>query len=41
MIKVLSFLSSENCLAGHGFSTTALIHFWLFWILKRTFRLSS
>jgi len=24
MIKVLSFLSSENCFAGHGLSTTAL-----------------
>jgi len=24
MIKVLSFLSNENCFAGHGLSTTAL-----------------
>jgi len=25
MIKVLSFLSNENCFAGHGLSTTGLI----------------
>jgi len=24
MIKVLSFLSNENCFAGHGLSTTAV-----------------
>jgi len=24
MIKVSSFLSNENCFAGHGLSTTAL-----------------
>jgi len=27
MIKVLSFLSHENCLAGHGLSTTDLLHY--------------
>jgi len=27
MIKVLSFLSNENCFAGHGLSTTALQSF--------------
>jgi len=26
MIKVLSFLSNENCFAGHSLSTTVLEH---------------
>jgi len=26
MIKLLSFLSNENCFAGHGLSTTDLSH---------------
>jgi len=25
MIKVLSFLSDENCFAGHGLSTTGIL----------------
>jgi len=30
MIKVLSFLSNENCFAGHGLSTTGL-QYWHCW----------